>query len=380
MLLTIIIFISILCVLVVVHEAGHFFVARQNGVKVEEFGFGIPPRIFGAWRDKHKKWHFVGRKIPAGQEPPETVYSINWLPIGGFVKIKGEDGENTDPDSFSQKKLWQRSLIVGAGVTMNFLLTIVLLSVGFGIGIPTALDGNLGAEATVRDRHIEIVSVLKDSPAARAGLQAGYTILKIDGREFPNLQAARDYIKEAKGKELVLQVKTDGHEETKRVKTELLPSIKQYGLGVALFETGLVSYPWYLAVAKGTTGAFSLLYEILRSFYGVFRNLFAGRGVGADLSGPVGIAVLTGKVARLGFSYLLQFMALLSINLAVINAVPFPALDGGRLLFFLIEKIKGKPVSKKAENLAHNIGFIILLGLILLVTLRDVGGLLGFKK
>ena len=162
--------------------------------------------------------------------------------------------------------------------------------------------------------------------------------------------------------------------------TAFLKETNSNGLGIGLIETALVSYPWYSAVGKGVTETFSMFGQIISSFYNVFKNIFAGRGVSTDLSGPVGIAVLTGKAARLGFVYLLQLAAMLSLNLAFINAVPFPALDGGRLLFFAIEKIKGKPVSKKAENMAHTIGFFILLALIAVVTIRDIGHLINLKK
>lgn len=373
--LTVIIFIAILGLLVLVHEAGHFFVARKNGVKVEEFGFGIPPRMFGVWRDAERKWHFL-TKIDENNKPPETIYSINWLPIGGFVKIKGEDGEATGPDSFSQKKLWQRAIIVVAGVTMNFLLTIILLAIGFGLGIPTALDGQTPSNATIRDRHIEITTVLKSSPAAKAELKAGDTIQMIDGQTFANLEAARIYIKES-AKPLAIEIKRDNETLTKIVTTAFLEETGHRGLGVGLLETGLVSYPWYLAAWKGVTETFRMFGEIIKSFYHVFKNIFAGRGVSADLSGPVGIAVLTGRAARLGFIYLLQLAAMLSLNLAFINAMPFPALDGGRLLFFAIEAITGKPVKKEREHLAHTIGFFILLGLIALVTFRDISHLIS---
>ena len=383
--MTAIIFIAILGLLVLVHEAGHFFVARKNGVKVEEFGFGIPPRMFGVWRDKknpspktaqdaRRKWHFV-TKVTEHNKPPETIYSINWLPIGGFVKIKGEDGNETGPDSFSQKKLWQRSIIVVAGVTMNFLLTIVLLAIGFGIGIPEALNGKVPANATIRDRHIEITTVLKGSPAAQAELKAGDTIETIDGKTFGNLDEARVYIKEST-KPLAIEIKRDGVRETKIATTVFLEETKARGLGVGLLETALVSYPWHIAAWKGVTESFRMFGEIIKSFYHVFKNIFSGQGVSADLSGPVGIAVLTGKAARLGFVYLLQLAALLSLNLAFINAMPFPALDGGRLLFFAIEAVTGKPVKKEREQLAHTIGFFILLALIAIVTFRDISHLI----
>jgi len=353
MFLTIIVFVLILGLLVFVHELGHFVAARKNGVKVEEFGFGFPPRIFG---------------IKKG----ETIYSINWIPLGGFVKIKGEDGENKeDEDSFSHKKIWRRAVILAAGVFMNFVLAAVLLSIGFMVGLPQVINGE-NSYAKVRDARVQVVQILEGTPAAEADVLVGDTILEIDGRKVEDVEEMQNYLA---GK-IDAPVKFLLERESQKIDKEMSPTFLietgRGGIGVGLLKTGIVSYPWYLSLWKGAESAVLFTGEVAAAFYELIKNLIVTQKVSVDLSGPVGIAVLTGQVARMGIIYLLQFTALLSINLAVINFLPFPALDGGRLLFLLIEKIRRKPVSQKIENLVHNIGFGLLMLLVLLVTYRDV--------
>lgn len=368
--MTLIIFILILGLLIFVHEFGHFIVARKHGVKVEEFGFGFPPRIFGFWRGANGKWQFVfGNK--ESTDAPTTVYSINWLPFGGFVKIKGEAGEHEgDPDSFASKPFWRRGTILLAGVAMNVLLTVVLLSVGFTIGIPVALNG-LESYARVREQKIEIVDVLRNGPAARAGIRAGDVVIAVNNINFSSAAALREYFL-SRDEQSEILLRRDGKELRTKIRPEELSELGKRGIGVYLLDTGIVSYPWYYAAWKGLAATGFLIKEILFSFGQLIKNLVLTGKVAVDLSGPVGIAVLTGKVARLGFAYLLHFTALLSINLAILNALPIPALDGGRFLFLLIEKIRGRPVSRKVENIIHNIGFILLILLVLLVTYRDL--------
>lgn len=353
MLLTIIVFVLILGLLVFVHELGHFVAARKNGVKVEEFGFGFPPRIFGIKRG-------------------ETIYSLNWIPLGGFVKIKGEAGENQeDEDSFAHKKIWQRALILASGVFMNFILAAVLLSVGFMIGLPQVINGENGS-ARIRDAKVQIVQVLEGTPAAGAELKPGDAILSIDGQEILDVTAMQDYLGGKIDVPVKIVFERDNAQFEKEIKPVFLVETGRGGIGVGLLKSGIVSYPWYLALWKGAEAAVYFTGEVVVAFYELIKNLIVTQKVSVDLSGPVGIAVLTGEVARMGFVYLLQFTALLSVNLAVINFLPFPALDGGRILFLVIEKIRRKPVSQKIENLVHNVGFALLMLLILLVTFRDV--------
>lgn len=372
MFLTIITFIIILSVLVFVHELGHFMMARKFGVRAEEFGFGFPPRAFGMYKNNQGR-----RKIVWGAREvtdcPGTVYSLNWLPLGGFVKIKGEDGgERSEADSFAGRPVWQRAFMLAAGVVMNIILAAVLISAGYMIGLPQALDGQLDASARVSNKKIQIVEVMKNTPAAAAGLELGDVILSIDNKNFANYQELQNYVAANIGHKLSYKIERGRDLIGLEVAPELMKETGKGGIGVAISETGLVSYPWYLAIWQGTKTTLILTWSIIMAFYELIKGLIFGRGVAADLAGPVGIAALTGQVARLGFAYLLQFTALLSINLAVINFLPFPALDGGRVLFLIIEKIKRSPVKKEVEAAIHNIGFALLMLLVLLVTFRDV--------
>lgn len=372
MFLTVITFIIVLSVLVFAHELGHFMMARKFGVKAEEFGFGFPPRAWGFYKNTQGKWrHIFGSQEVA--DCPGTVYSINWLPLGGFVKIKGENGEGeSDRDSFASRPIWQRALMLSAGVVMNIILAAVLVSAGFMIGLPQALDGQLNSRAHISDRKIQIMQVMKNTPAELAGLQIGDAIIGIDNNSFLNFQDLQNYVASNIGHKLSYKIKRGQALTEVRIVPELMKETGKGGIGIAITETGLVSYPWYLAVFEGVKMTLILTWAIIMAFYELLKGLILGQGVTADLSGPVGIATLTGQVARLGFAYLLQFTALLSINLAVINFFPFPALDGGRILFLIIEKIKRSPVKKEVEGAIHNIGFILLMLLVLVVTFRDV--------
>lgn len=373
MITTILIFILILGLLVFVHELGHFFTAKKSGVRVEEFGFGLPPRAIGIQK-KDGKWRFVKQDYSADKEPKaETVYSLNWIPLGGFVKIKGEEGGAvSDPDSFANKPIWKRAIILSAGVIMNFILGAALLGIGFGIGLPQALDGGTLKYAVVRDETTQIVQVIDGYPAAKAGIAVGDEILTIDGQKISSEAFLRSYIEKSEGKELVLKIKRGDKELDAKATPVPLKETGKPGLGFAFIETGIVSYPWYLAAWKGVEMAGFYAREIAVAFYNLIANLVVHQEVAMDLSGPVGIAVLTGRVARLGIIYLLQFAAMLSINLAIINIFPFPALDGGRLLFLAIEKIRGRAMNQKIESLAHTVGYALLMLLIVAVTYHDV--------
>lgn len=372
MLLTIIVFIIVLSVLVFAHELGHFMTARKFGVKAEEFGFGFPPRAVGFYKNNQGKWqHIFGSKEVT--DCPGTVYSLNWLPLGGFVKIKGENGEGENElDSFASRPVWQRAIMLAAGVIMNVVLAMALIIAGFMVGLPQSLDSDLDARASVSDRKIQVVQVIKDSPAEQADLKIGDTIVSIDNKQFLNFSELQSYVDSKIGKQLAYKIKRGQDLIDKQITPALMNETGKGGIGVAISETGIVRYPWYLAIWEGFMATFILIWVIITAFYELIKGLIFGQGISADLAGPVGIATLTGQVARLGFVYLMQFTALLSINLAVINFFPFPALDGGRFLFLIIEKIKGSPVKREVENIIHNTGFVLLMILILVVTFRDV--------
>lgn len=359
LIITLIIFLLVLGVLVFFHELGHFIAARREGVAVEEFGFGFPPRIFGFQRG-------------------ETIYSVNLIPLGGFVKIRGEDGDGRDdPKSFASKSIFSRFKILFAGVAANILLTIFLFSVIFFIGAPVVLDEN-ASSGKIMDMRVMIVDVSANSPAYSAGIKSGDTVLSLkDANGFVfEVKTAKDIqglTEKNRGKEIVFTVKRGS--EILELKTSVRDSFPQGQgpTGIGLADIGTVSYPWYEAIWQGIKRTFEVAVFVILAFFGLLKSLIVSGTAGGQLTGPVGIAVLTGEAARLGFSYILQFTALLSINLAIINFLPFPALDGGRILFLAIEKVKGSPVGRELENMVHTAGFMILILLMVIITFRDFG-------
>jgi regulator of sigma E protease len=409
--LTVIIFILILGLLVFVHELGHFLVARRNGVEVEEFGFGFPPRVLGIyWNKKGERRVVWGNReiepqtIPTQsrelrgkeiREAKNTIYSVNWIPLGGFVKITGEDGEPAcvktsaddksladksagkkkgNPKSFASKTPFVRMKILAAGVAMNLLLAIGIFSLSFYLGVPQLAEEVSGGR--VFNEKIQIVDVGKNTPAEAMGLRMGDEIAGAvvgDGniQKFSTVEEVQNFMKEKEGSqvELMIQRGKEGLKLTGAPRADFPEGEGPLGIGLA--KTAEVRYPWYQAIWKGVEYTFSLTATFFLFLGNLIWQLIVGRPVGMDVSGPVGIAVLTGQVAQLGFGYLLRFTAMLSVNLAIINILPIPALDGGRILFILIEKIKGSPVSQKFEQRAHNLGFVLLITLMVFVTVRD---------
>jgi regulator of sigma E protease len=368
---TIIIFILVLSVLVFAHELGHFWTAKRFGVKPREFGFGFPPRIWGIYKDVNGKWKQVWGKQEV-TDASDTVYSANWIPMGGFVNIGEDDINDIGPGSFVSKKIWQRAVILSAGVFMNVVLAAVLLSIGFMSGLPQLMGDQTDPKAIVMDRKIQITEVLPDSPADKAGLKASDVIVEVDGRKFSSIEELQQYVRDKVGKKLDYKIKRDGASIDKEITPAVIKETGEGGIGIGIAGIETVKFAWYLAIWKGVKTSILLLWLIITAFAGLIKGLFMGMGVPDSLAGPVGIAKLTGEASRMGIAYLMQFTALLSLNLAVINFVPIPALDGGRVLFLLIEKIKGKPVKREVEAVIHNIFFFLLIILIIVVTFRDV--------
>jgi len=367
---TLVIFLAVLSILVLVHEFGHFITARKFGAKAEEFGLGFPPRAIGIYKSKEGKW----KKVYGPKEVTDavdTVYSLNWLPLGGFVKIKGEDGENNDPDSFVSRKMWQKAVILSAGVTMNIVLAFAFISIGYMIGFPQAIDDDI-VGGTVVDPQIQVIDLLDNSVAQKAGIKAGDVITGIDGIKFENFSELQSYVDENVGKEIEYEVRRAYKDMTFSMVPEIREETDRGGVGVSIVELGTVKYSFFRSIWEGFKTTFIITWMILLAFFGLIRDLIMGSGIGAEVAGPVGIATITGQAARLGFAHLLQFTALLSINLAIINILPIPALDGGRLLFLGIEKIKGSPIKRETEAIIHNTGFILLIILILVVTFNDI--------
>jgi regulator of sigma E protease len=370
MFLTIITFLVVLSLLVFVHEFGHFWTARKLGLKPREFGFGFKPRAIGIYKSTDGTW----KKVKGSREvkdAADTIYSLNWLPLGGFVELGEDEEAGDDPNHFSKKKPWERSVILLAGVTMNMILAFVLISVGYMIGLPQVID-DLGSEANILSRQIQVVSVSENSPAENAGLSVGDVILNVDGSSLENTEFLEKYANENVDQELNYFIERGGEQFEQKITPIMREETGKGGIGIGIIETGIVKYPFFTSIWKGAVTTVDLTGAILGAFYGLLKNIFSGQGVGADVAGPVGIAVLTGQVARMGFVYILQFAAMLSINLAIINVLPFPALDGGRVLFIIIEKIKGSPVKREVEGMFHYIGFALLMLLVLVVTFKDV--------
>ena len=355
MLVTIVAIIIVLSVLVLVHEFGHFIVAKLLKIKVEEFGFGLPPRAFGIKRG-------------------ETIYSINFLPIGGFVKLYGEDEAGSgqikvkgqkekikDKDrAFFARPAWQRLSVVIAGVVMNFLLAVVIISYLFSVvGVP------------ISGKDVVVTNIAKDAPAVSAGLKVGDVVKEINGVKITDAGQILTLTKEHLGEKITVRVKS---KEGVVKNIEITPR-KEYPkdegpMGIAISQNK--KYPWYEAPFVGTKEALNISFLIITGIGMVLYQLIVSGSVPGDVAGPVGIAQLTGKFAQLGIYPLMSFVSFFSLNLAILNILPIPALDGGRLMFILIEIVTGRTINKKFEGYAHAIGMALLLGLIVLITAHDL--------
>lgn len=377
--LTLIVFLAVLSLLVLVHELGHFFVARKSGVWCDEFGFGFSPRLVGIYKSKNGRWKIVwgNKEITKEEKNPEnTVYSINAIPLGGFVKIHGENGEDkSNSYSFVSQPIYKRFLIVAAGVIMNFLLAIILFMFAFWIGLPEAIDSSNKQETD--KTAIQISAVAPKSPAQEAGLRLGDKVDSITSNDLTHkigsIEQLQEIVEENRGKELTLGVIHSGGDQISQIKiTPRVESVEGEGpLGVGLVEVVFVKHGFWESLKMGVQATIGMVIAIFVFLWDLIKGFFVGQPVGQDVAGPVGIAVMTGQVARMGLAFVLQFAAMLSVNLAVINFLPLPALDGGRAIFLLIEKIKGRPVNQKIEGVVHGIGFLFLMFLMLLVTIKD---------
>lgn len=358
--MSIFIFIVILATLVLAHELGHFIAAKRAGIRVDEFGIGFPPRIFS-------------KKIG------ETRYSINLLPLGGFVKIFGEtpDAESIDGKdsarSLIKKSKWIQAWVMGAGIVFNLLFAWLLLSGGFMVGMPYSVDDSRYG-SLVKDPMLTITQVLPKSPAALAGLKGGDKITQFTSgkivRKNPSVKEAQEFI--ANTKEFSITFNRGAEIETVTVRGESGIVGARRAIGVSLDMTGTLKLSPFGAVIMGAETTFSLTAETVMGMFNFFKNLFTGQGNFAAISGPVGIVGVVRDANVLGFIHLISLMALISINLAVINFLPFPALDGGRLFLLLIESIKRSPIKAEVANIINGIGFVLLIVLMIFVTYHDV--------
>lgn len=347
------IFIAILALLILAHEFGHFIVAKISGIAVEEFAFGFPPRLIS------KKYK-------------DTLYSINLIPLGGYVKLLGEESESGDHRSFSKKPVWKRFSVVIAGVIMNILLAAILFSIGFKIGMsPITLDpSTLGG---VQKPYIIITNVLDNTAASKAKLKAGDKIesITINGENFSiqTPEQVQELTALYKGKNIILNLSQDG----KNIQKNITLGEGEIPLGVGLARSAIVKLSISESIKVAFTETFNIIGAIGKFMGNLFVNLFGKGVIPPDVAGPVGIYTLTAEASRLGLSFVLQLTALLSINLAVLNILPIPALDGGRAVFIILEGIfRKKIIRQNVETIIHTIGFILLLVLLLAITVRDI--------
>lgn len=371
MILTIIIFLITLLILVVSHEFGHFITAKKFGVKVLEFGFGLPPKIFG-------------KKIG------ETIYSLNLLPIGGFVRLFGEDETEEkvlkNERSFAAKKVWQRIIIVTAGVWANLLLAMVIFWIvlgfqGFKENIPLLIPFKFVGVNQNTEAVIVVGRVAEDSPASAAGVNPGDRISEFDGQKLENGEQLFTLTKE-KGGEKVSLTLIDPEEEKRQVEVTPRkdPPEGQGPLGVELGSVTIAHLNYQTTSQKifsGPVHSYNLAsysFAVLGKFIGQAFEEKSFEPVSGTVAGPVGITNVAGMILQTKSPLIpyLNFMALLSLNLGIINILPFPALDGGRLFFLTIEAVFRKRVKAEVEKWVHTIGMVILIALIILITFSDI--------
>jgi regulator of sigma E protease len=352
--MSIIIFIIILSVLVIVHELGHFLVAKKFGIKVDEFGLGYPPKAKSLF-----KWK-------------GTDFTLNWLPFGGFVRIFGENPteEEIAEDSFQSKNRGIQAAVLVAGVAGNFLFAWLLISLGF----MTGLAAPVGTSLPVEDAKTVITTVLPGSPADEAGLKAGDAIVSLTrGGASPELspESISDFIDDSR-EPIAFIVDRGGNRSEISVSPEEGVVEGKPAIGIAMDVVGSVHLPPHKALWHGLVVSSEMTWLTAKALGTFIISAISGSADLSQVTGPVGIVSMVGDVTELGFSYLVTFTAVISINLAIINLVPFPALDGGRLLFVGIEALIRRPVPARIFNAVNTAGFFLLIFLMILITVRDV--------
>lgn len=385
MIISLLVFLILLSVLVLIHELGHFFVARKLGIKVEEFGFGFPPKLWSIKRG-------------------ETEYSINWLPIGGFVKLYGEDEAGAGRVStgkqkevikdkeraFFSKTPWQRAAVVVAGVVMNTVLAIIIFYIflvvsNFKVELPllNSHEFFLVNQKTISD--VIVTAVSKNSPAEKAGIKPYVKIIEINGQRVPTTKEFTAIINKNKGKEV--SVTWQDINTNKKSQASITPRISppphQGAIGVAFVpvDTVILSYDTSLQkTLSGIVHPINLMlynFDVLGEFISVSIEKKTTEPLSQSVSGPVGIYSLVGKLVEIPdlkerVLQILNLAGILSISLAFFNILPIPALDGGRLFFILIEALTGKKVNQRVESMIHTAGMVVLLGFLLFITISDV--------
>lgn len=354
--MSVVLFIVILLVLVVGHELGHFFVAKWTGMKVPEFGVGFPPKLWGI------RWG-------------ETEYTINAIPFGGFVKIVGEDAEEKEhPDAFGKKPKLSQAAVLFAGPGMNVVLGFFAFFIALMIGVPSVIEGS---PEGVSDARVIVADVLPGSPASSAGIERGDTVVSINDVPVSDPRSIAEAVQKG---DVVITLKRG---EVARVVT-VAPTTNliaedptRLGIGIASVAIGTESYSFVDALSEAGRRTVNGLWAIVVGLGSLIVGAFTFSSSISDISGPVGIATLVGDAAAIGAGQILILAAIISLNLAVINLIPFPALDGGRLALLAIETVRGKAMGTKAVMAINSVGFLLLLVLMVVVTWNDIVRLLS---
>ncbi|MHB8860196.1 MAG: M50 family metallopeptidase [Minisyncoccota bacterium] len=374
--MNIVILIAVIVALIVVHEFGHFVAAKLSGMRVDEFGLGYPPRALSLGK--------IG----------ETEYTLNWLPFGGFVKIYGEDGTpgdategsqtsaTADRRAFTSKNRFLQAIVLVAGIAMNLIFAYVLITGALLTGTPRALGEN--ELATAKNVELAVADVLPNSPAALAGILPGDSIMS--AKDAAGEWHAADpksfsaFVTASGGSVVTLNVKHDGKEKvvtTTPATGVVVSDPARYALGVEVATIGVVPLSLGAAITEGVSLTWNTIALTAQGLWHFFYGVFTLRADLSQVSGPVGIAGAVGSASAQGIGDLLSIIAVISINLALINLVPVPALDGGRLLFVLIESVIRRPIKPSVAQSINTIGFVFLVLLMVVVTAHDIFKIVG---
>lgn len=341
--------------LVIAHEFGHFIVAKRNGIKVYEFGIGFPPKAFGIKRGG-------------------TEYTFNWLPLGGFVRLEGEENESKTASSFATKSVWVKTKVLMAGVTMNFAIAWVLLTILCVVGMANIFPFDLPRAGSIQPiaagpNRLVVYSVNPDSAAKGIGLQNGDEIKRIDGVAPQNEEELRSTTRDRAGKTVDITYVRQGEEITR---SAILGSDANKGiLGVAALSQQRQRYELWVAPLASLTLMWKTIVVSVPMFFSSIASIFTTAKVNDGLVGPIGIAAAAPQVIQFGWDYFVALIASISLSLAILNSLPIPALDGGRLAVILLRRA-GVPLKDHHESWAHTIGFVALMGLGIIVAISDV--------
>ncbi len=367
---TVIIFLIVLAILIFVHELGHFLFAKMFGIRVDAFKIGFGPKIF-AWTPKDKH----GKK-------GETEYGLNLIPFGGYVKIFGEnpDAESTlgvdHKRSMVHKKKWQQIIVLAGGVLFNAIFAWILYSGLFFFGGNVPIDAFAGYSQYFSNPHIIVVDSNKDSPAEKAGIGIGDVIETITSKgqtsEIKDVTVIQNIINTSAGEPITFKYIKNGQENTVQVTPVTGLVAGKYAIGIAMDRVAYVKMPFLTSIVEGFKYTLITIRDMVVGLYTFITGFFYQTSSLSDVAGPIGIAIIIKNAMQLGFAYLLIVVALISANLAIINLIPFPALDGGRIFFLLIEAVIRRPIPSKFANWANLIGFALLMLFMLVITYHEL--------